>query len=240
MARLLTSVPTRIADVIEGASGIDVRSPTSIEAADEAAELRAISCRTLGHYDAGADAFWEGTRHHDVTQNVAALLRHIEGSGPFAILDFGCGPGRDLVTFRDFGHEAVGLDGSAHFVAMARAHTGCEVLHQDFLALDLPAARFDGVFANASLFHVPTAELPRVLGVLRRTLRPRGVLFASNPHGNGDEGWQGDRYGVWHDLESWRGHVGAAGFAEVEHYYRPAGRPRAEQPWLATVWRRAD
>ena len=41
---------------------------------------------------------------------------------------------------------------------MARAHSGCEVWQQNFLALDLPAGRFDGVFANASLFHVPAAR----------------------------------------------------------------------------------
>jgi SAM-dependent methyltransferase len=197
-----------------------------------------ISRRTLAHYDAAADAFWEGTRDHDVTENVAALLRHLEGPGPFAILDFGCGPGRDLVTFRELGHEAVGLDGAARFVAMARGRSHCEVLHQDFLALELPPARFDGVFANASLFHVPTAELPRVLGELRAALRPRGVLFASNPRGAGDEGWQGGRYGVWHDLEGWRGFLADAGFVELEHYYRPPGRPRAQQPWIASVWRR--
>jgi len=46
---------------------------------------------------------------------------------------------------------------------MARADTGCEVWLQDFLALDLPRRRFDGIFANASLFHVPPQELPRVL-----------------------------------------------------------------------------
>ena len=203
-------------------------------------DARAVSRRTCAHYDAGAEGFWEGTRDHDVTQNVTALLRHIEGRAPFTILDFGCGPGRDLVTFRDLGHEAVGLDGAPRFVAMARAYSDCEVLHQDFLALDLPPARFDGIFANASLFHVPTAELPRVLRELRATLRPRGVLFASNPRGSGDEGWQGGRYGVWHDLEGWRRHLGAASFVEVEHYYRPPGRPRAEQPWLASVWRRVD
>jgi SAM-dependent methyltransferase len=202
------------------------------------ANLRAISRRTLAHYDRTADAFWEATRDHDVAQNVAALLRHMDGPGPFAILDLGCGPGRDLVTFRDLGHEAIGLDGSARFVAMARAHSGCEVLHQDILALDLPPGRFDGVFANASLFHVPTAELPRVLGELRATLRPSGILFASNPRGNGGEGWQDGRFGVWHDIDGWRGHLGEAGFVELEHYYRPAGRPRTEQPWLVTVWRR--
>ena len=193
---------------------------------------------TLGHYERSAARFWEGTRDHDVAQNVDALLRHLDGAGPFAILDFGCGPGRDLATFRRLGHEAVGLDGTPSFVAMAREHSGAEVWHQDFLRLDLPPERFDGVFANAALFHVPTQELARVLGELRATLRPRGVLFASNPRGDNHEGWQGERYGVWHDFDAWTRLVEAAGFTLLDHYYRPPGRPRAEQPWLATIFRR--
>jgi SAM-dependent methyltransferase len=200
-------------------------------------DLRQISRITLEHYEATADAFWEGTRDHDVSQNVAALLSHL-GEGRQRILDFGCGPGRDLRVFRELGHEAVGLEGAPRFVAMARQYSGCEVLHQDFLALDLPAARFDGVFANASLFHVPSQELSRVLRELRAALRPDGVLFSSNPHGRNQEGWQGGRYGTWLDLEAWREIVGGAGFVELEHYYRPPGLPRSQQPWLATLWRR--
>lgn len=200
--------------------------------------LRELMRRTIAHYDDHAPGFWEGTKDHDVSQNVEALLRHIEGKPPFTILDFGCGPGRDLATFRALGHEAVGLDGAARFVEMARAHAGCEVLHQDFLALELPAGRFHGIFANASLFHVPNAELPRVLGELHAALRPRGVLFASNPHGHGEEGMRGERYGTYHDLDGWRRVVTAAGFEELDHYYRPPGRPRPEQPWLASIWRR--
>jgi SAM-dependent methyltransferase len=121
---------------------------------------------------------------------------------------------------------------------MARSHTGCEVLHQDFLALALPAESFDGIFANASLFHVPTSELPRVLAQLHDALVTRGVLFTSNPRGNDSEGWNGDRYGAFLTWETWRGFVIAAGFEEVQHYYRPEGRPREEQPWLASVWRK--
>jgi SAM-dependent methyltransferase len=200
--------------------------------------LREVSRSTLRHYDAHAESFREGTWGHDVSQNVTALLAAIEGPPPFTVLDLGCGPGRDLVAFRALGHEPVGLDGSARFVEMARAASGCLVLHQDFLALDLPPERFHGVFANASLFHVPTQELPRVLSELRAALRPRGVLFASNPHGANQEGWQGERYGAYHDWESWRRLLVDAGFDEVTHYYRPAGRPRAEQPWLASVWRK--
>jgi len=204
-----------------------------------ALDIEALTRRTLEHYERSAEDFWRGTRDHDVSQNIGALLRHIEGEPPFTILDFGCGPGRDVKAIADLGHVAVGLDGSARFVEMARAYSGCEVLQQDFLKLKLPAGRFDGVFANAALFHVPGQELPRVLRELRATLRPRGVLFSSNPRGHNEEGWNQERYGAYWDLETWRRDLAAAGFIELEHYYRPAGLPRERQPWLATVWRRA-
>lgn len=197
-----------------------------------------IAPRTLEHYNRTADDFWVHTRDHDVSANIAALLRHLPGAGPWTVLDFGCGPGRDLAALSRLGHHAVGLDGAERFVAMARAHSGCEVLHQDFLALSLPPARFDGIFANASLFHVPTRDLPRVLGELAQTLKPGGVLFSSNPRGHNEEGWMGGRYGVYHDLASWRRFLTAAGFIELEHYFRPEGRPFEEQRWLASVWRK--
>lgn len=203
-------------------------------------DLAAVSGRTLDHYNRHADSFWRGTRDHDVTQNLAALLRHVEGAPPYTILDFGCGPGRDLKALSEQGHVAVGLEGSARFVEMARTWSGCEVLHQDFLALDLPAGRFDGVYANAALFHVPAQELPRVLAELRASLKPRGVLFSSNPRGRDEEGWNQGRYGAYWDLETWRRHLTGAGFVELEHYYRPAGLPREQQPWLATVWRAGE
>ncbi|MBL6935290.1 MAG: class I SAM-dependent methyltransferase [Alphaproteobacteria bacterium] len=207
-------------------------------AASADGESRRVSARTISHYDRTARDFWEGTRDHDVSQNIAALLDAIEGDPPFSILDLGCGPGRDLHHFRSSGHEAVGLEGSAELAEMARAHSGCQVLDQDFIAMDLPESRFHGVFANASLFHVPSRELPRVLRELTAALKPQGVLFCSNPRGDNSEGFSGERYGCWHDLETWRGYVTAAGFSEVRHYYRPSGKPRDQQPWLVTLWRR--
>jgi 2-polyprenyl-3-methyl-5-hydroxy-6-metoxy-1,4-benzoquinol methylase len=201
-------------------------------------DLAQITGTTVGHYNSVADDFREGTRDHDVSQNIAALLRHIEGPAPLQILDFGCGPGRDLKTFTAMGHIAVGLDGTERFTEMALADSGCEVWQQNFLELDLPAERFDGIFANAVLFHVPRQELPRVLRELHATLKPRGVLFSSNPRGENQEGWNGSRYGSYHDLHTWRELLTAAGFTELEHYYRPEGLPREQQPWLASVWRR--
>jgi len=197
-----------------------------------------ISDRTLRHYEQTAADFREGTRDHDVSQNINALLRHIEGLPPFRILDLGCGPGRDLKAFAALGHVPIGLDGANSFVEMARRETGCEVWHQDFLELNLPTAMFDGIFANASLQHVPSAQLARVLGELHATLKPHGVLFSSIPRGANEEGWNRERYSAYHDLETWQRYMTNAGFTELEHYFRPAGLPREQQPWLASVWRR--
>jgi len=197
-----------------------------------------VTAQTLEYYNNRAAAFWEGTRDHDVSQNIDALLRHIEGQAPFTILDFGCGPGRDLRTFAELGHVAIGLEGSSQFVAMAREQ-GSEVWEQNFLSLDLPDNRFDGIFANASLFHVPSQELPRILKELWAALKPCGVLFSSNPRGNNSEGWNNGRYGAYHELESWRQFMIGTGFIELTHYYRPPGMARELQNWLASVWRKS-
>lgn len=213
------------------------RKPVSAAVPGDSAD--AIVAGTLEHYAQRADAFWEGTRDHDVRQNIDAMLAAIEGPSPYTILDFGCGPGRDLKTLTGLGHHAIGLDAVERFASMARDYSGCEVWEQDFLHLDLPPQRFDGVFANAALFHVPSQELPRVLRQLQTSLKPRGVLFSSNPHGNDQEGWNRGRYGAYHRLETWRRYATDAGFVELAHYYRPQGLPREQQPWLATVWRKA-
>lgn len=205
---------------------------------EDSPELSRITAPTLRHYDDRADDFWTGTRDHDVSQNIAALINAILTAPPYTLLDLGCGPGRDLKTFTEMGHVAVGLEGAPRFVRMAREYSGCEVWEQDFVKLNLPPEYFDGVYANATLFHVPTPALPRVLLELKTTLKPGGVLFSSNPRGKNEEGWHHGRYGVFHDLESWRQYMTDAGFIEVNHYYRPAGLPRAAQPWLASVWRR--
>lgn len=204
--------------------------------------LELIGSRTLAHYQQSAEAFWTGTRDHDVTENVSALLDALGGERPHRILDLGCGPGRDLMTFRVLGHDPVGLDGCAEFVRMARAHSGCEVLHQNFFELTLGGRSFDGVFANASLFHLPQALMPRVLAELRGCLRAGGVLFCSNPRSFevDSEGWHGQRYGAYLTVASWTALISEAGFVLERTFLRPSGRPPEEQPWLAMVWRKPE
>lgn len=201
-------------------------------------DLNVITSRTLDHYESNAASFWEGTRDHDVTQNYEAFLGALPSRAGLKVLDFGCGPGRDLAYFKGLGHEATGLEGSPAFCEMARAHSGCEVWNQNFLELKLPPAHFDGVFANASLFHVPRKELTRVLTELAASLVPGGVLFSSNPRGGGQEGWSGDRYGTYLEWDEYRTFLQSAGFTPLKHYYRPPGLPPEQQHILASVSRK--
>ena len=128
-------------------------------------DLEKISHLTLEHYNQHAEEFWQRTRDHDVSQNIAALLQYIQNEPPFKILDFGCGPGRDLKVFAELGHIAIGLEGAAHLAVMARAYSGCEVWQQSvrkvnmtitlaFLAPDLVKAAIAG-------------QLPHGMGVAR-------------------------------------------------------------------------
>ncbi|QWD31459.1 class I SAM-dependent methyltransferase [Polynucleobacter paneuropaeus] len=197
-----------------------------------------ISQKTIAHYDQNAVPYYEGTKDHDVSQNIDALLRAIKTKPPFHILDFGCGPGRDLRTFTKLGHIAIGLEGSEQAAQIARTKSGCEILVQDFFNLNLPESAFDGIFANASLFHIPKKLLPKVLGNLWASLKPNGILFSSNPRGNNEESWYGDRFGSYHDLEGWRSFMMNSQFTEIEHYYRPEGIPIEQRPWLASVWKK--
>jgi SAM-dependent methyltransferase len=200
----------------------------------KAEQLVEIEAVTIGHYNQNAEAFWQDTKDHDVTQNYASFLAPFPKDKKLDILDLGCGPGRDVNYFQSLGHRPVGLDGSEAFYEMARKLTGCEILQQTFLNLDLPSLSFDGIFANAALFHVPSQELPRVLDDLYMALRPGGILFQSNPRGNG-EGWAGQRYGHYLQFEASKRFLEEAGFEILDHFYRPSNRPRHEQPWLAIV-----
>jgi SAM-dependent methyltransferase len=201
--------------------------------------LNDITSRTLAHYETYAAQFWEGTKDHDVTQNYQAFLDALPKRDGLRILDFGCGPGRDLLFFKNKGHVPTGLDGSASFCEMARKYSGCEVLHQDFLKLSLPSFHFDGIFANASLFHIPSQEFSRILRELRDSLRPEGILISSNPRGEG-EGFSGERYGTYYEYDMYGALLENAGFKPLSHYYRPPGLPFHEQPWLVVVSQKAS
>lgn len=195
---------------------------------------------TIAEYQATAASFRDGTWNHDVSQNQQALVAAMPRN-PGRILDFGCGPGRDLVTFRAGGHEVIGLDATPAFVAMAQQASGCEVWQQNFLNLDLPAQFFDGIFANASLLHVPQVEMTRVLDDLQQSLVPNGAIVMSLARGSG-EGFvdraTGQRYTSYWEYATIAPLIEQADLTIVHHYYRPPGLPQAMQSWLVVVAKR--
>ena len=144
-------------------------------------ELNRIEAITLEYYDANAESYWQGTKDHDVTQNIESFLAACVAEKSLDILDFGCGPGRDIKYFESLGHFPTGLDGSEEFCRFARRYTHSPILHQTFLNLKLPKQQFDGIFANASLFHIPSQELHRVLNELQGTLRPEDKPRSEQP-----------------------------------------------------------
>ena len=202
-------------------------------------DLEEIEKLNIAHYEESAESFRIGTQDHDVSQNIAALLDALPKGKTHDILDFGCGPGRDLCVFKELGHRPIGLDGSKEFCKMAEKQSGCRTLNQQFLKLNLKENSYDGIFANASLFFIPSQELPRVLKQLHVSLRNGGILFSSNPRGN-VEGWQGQTYGHYMELEASELFLNQSGFRILKHYYRPEGKPKEEQPWLAIVSKRKE
>ena len=202
-------------------------------------DLEEIENLTIGHYEDNAESFRIGTKDHDVSQNIAAFLGALPKGKQLDILDFGCGPGRDLNVFKQMGHRPTGLDGSKEFCKMTQKLSKFPILHQKFLHLELEDNSFDGVFANASLFHVPSLELSRVLKEIHSALRKGGILFSSNPRGS-TEGWQGQRYGHYMEFEESEIYLKQSGFKILDHYYRPSGKPRELQPWLAIVSQRQE
>ena len=202
-------------------------------------DLEEIEKFNIAHYEESAESFRIGTQDHDVSQNIAALLDALPKGKIHDILDFGCGPGRDLCVFKELGHRPIGLDGSKEFCKMAEKQSGCRTLNQQFLKLNLKENSYDGIFANASLFFIPSQELPRVLKQLHVSLRNGGILFSSNPRGN-VEGWQGQTYGHYMEFEASELFLNQSGFKILKHYYRPEGKPKEEQPWLAIVSKRKE
>ena len=202
-------------------------------------DLEEIENLTIGHYEDNAESFRIGTKDHDVSQNIAAFLGALPKGKQLDILDFGCGPGRDLNVFKQMGHRPTGLDGSKEFCKMTQKLSKFPILHQKFLHLELEDNSFDGVFANASLFHVPSLELSRVLKEIHSALRKGGILFSSNPRGS-SEGWQGQRYGHYMEFEESEIYLKKNGFKILDHYYRPSGKPKELQPWLAIVSQRQE
>lgn len=138
---------------------------------------------TTRWYDDNAEGFAERTRTLDLRHLYETFLAHVPPNG--AVLDAGCGSGRDSKAFLERGFEVTAIDASKSMATLAERYLGQPVAHMRFQ--DVPwEGEFDGIWACASLLHVPKNELPQVFGRLGRALKPGGVLYASFKLGRGE------------------------------------------------------
>lgn len=130
---------------------------------------------TLAFYRENAHAYAEATASADMAAARDEFLRELPPRP--TVLDVGCGAGRDLKAFREAGCAALGLEPSPELCAIAAKRSGCHV----FTALPTHLPRdwfqFDGLWACASLHHVPARDLPGTLANLADLLTPRGLFY---------------------------------------------------------------
>lgn len=146
--------------------------------------------KTIAYYDTHADAFVEGTVGASMRAILERFLAHVPAGG--RVLDWGCGSGRDSLAMMQAGYEARPVDASPVMCEAAADLTGLETRCQTFAELAEEGA-YDGIWANSSLLHVPSAELPDVLGKAARALKPSGALYCSFKL----DDFEGERNGRW-------------------------------------------
>lgn len=140
------------------------------------------------YYDSNADDFFNGTVNVDMSPQYEDFLNEIPKNGH--ILDAGCGSGRDTLVFKSLGYKVTAFDGSIEMCKLASKYTGQEVLHLQFQNIGFKET-FDGIWASASLLHIPTREMDDILNRLKKSLKKGGALYASFKYGS----FEGERNG---------------------------------------------
>lgn len=194
-----------------------------------------MSQASIAYYDQHAHVFCADTVRLDLQPLYARFLAHIPASGH--ILDAGCGSGRDIRAFLNRGYAVTAFDASPALAAQASAYSGLPVQVLRFQDMDWQQC-FDGIWACASLLHVPLRELPNILHRLAVALKPGGILYASFKYGDGERQHR-DRH--FTDLDE----TGLADvlravpdFTALETWMTGDRRPeRADEPWLNTLLR---
>lgn len=136
--------------------------------------------RTIEYYNKTAQAFYDRSIHADLSYAYNAFLPLLPAGGH--ILDAGCGVGRDVKYFLEKGYQVTAFDGSHEMVAYAERESGHPI--QQLLFQDMTfRSVFDGVWANASLIHVPYAEMRDVYERIYHALKPQGIFYGTYKYG---------------------------------------------------------
>ena len=149
-----------------------------------------ITDKTLSYYNEKSDQFAGTTVDLEFSSIQDSFLKYLEPGS--LILDFGCGSGRDSRYFLKKGYEVEAVDGSEEMVKVASKVTGLAVKQMLFNELD-EYEKYDGIFACASILHVPYKELPDIFIRLKKAVKKNGYIYVSFKYGE-YEGYRNERY----------------------------------------------
>ena len=192
---------------------------------------------SVGFYEDNAEWFFGRTVNVDMSATQNRFLGHLKPGA--AVLDAGCGSGRDAKVFKDLGFNVTAMKAAPSLAALAQAHIGSPVEVKTFDQITW-RDRFDGVWACASLLHVPAEDLPVVLGKLHDALVPGGILWASFKLGT-EERIDGDRLFTDFDEARMRALLArVSGFSLIELYVTLDSRNEfSHQSWLNIICRKS-
>ena len=145
---------------------------------------------TLNYYNENASSFIEGTQNVLMFEAIEEFIQYIPSEG--RVLDLGCGSGRDTKYLLELGFLVDAIDGSDELCQAATCFTGIRVTQMDFLDLN-EIQTYDGIWACASILHLPYGNLPLMFGKIVQSLRKNGVLYVSFKYGS-FEGMRNGRY----------------------------------------------
>jgi SAM-dependent methyltransferase len=190
---------------------------------------------SIDWYEANAASFVARTFGPGMEADHAKFLAHVPDGG--AVLDAGCGSGRDALAFVKGGYAVSAFDGAANLAAIASANTGLAVRCLTFAEMDWDRA-FDGVWACATLLHLPAADLPAAFGRIRQALKPGGVFYASFKEGTEERTANGRHFT---DLTQpmLRTLLTETGFEPIDVWRSEDGRAdHTGESWVAAIARR--
>jgi 2-polyprenyl-3-methyl-5-hydroxy-6-metoxy-1,4-benzoquinol methylase len=186
---------------------------------------------SLDYYNAHAQQYFDGTVLADVGDLRERFLQHVAPGG--AILDAGCGSGRDARAFAELGYEVTAFDASEEMVRLARRHSGLPVQQLAFADINWLSA-FDGIWASASLLHVPREELVATSEKIARALRPGGAWYLSMKFGQTTRYVEGRSFTDVTGDEI-RALVDAVGLQVIDFWFSDDVRPGRSDRWVNVI-----
>lgn len=191
---------------------------------------------TIRFYEENAEDFFARSVAADMLPQLATFAALLPPGG--RVLEAGCGSGRDARVFHEMGFQVTATEAVPALAALAREHAGVDVRVMTFDQMDWIEA-FDGVWACASLLHVPRVGLPETLRRLRRALVPGGVWFMSFKYGTREREAHGRRFT---DLDEARAQsliAQTGGLEMLSMEVTGDARPeRAHERWLSVFCRK--